>query len=242
MHKLKRLVLVISILILTINTHVLANIEPLVNYSEVKRNPNNPYHILVNKENALDPTYVPDELVIPNVRFANYGDIEKNHMEKKAAEALENMFSAAKLENIDLIAISGYRSYERQKNLYYNAVRRLGIDQMSSAKGGHSEHQTGLAMDLNSLSQSFANTKEGLWLAENCYKFGFIIRYPEGKSEITGYIYEPWHIRYVGLELAEYCTLNNLALEEVAVLEQPEPSISDLRDAINYIRTHFKVK
>lgn len=176
---------------------------------------NNPYHILVNKQNSLSSSYKPSNLVIPNVTFQTPGNIEKNYMEATAAKALEELFAAAKAQNIRLVAISGYRSYTRQATLYKNAVSTYGKTQMGTAKPGQSEHQTGLAMDVNSISQSFEYTKEGQWLAQNAHQYGFIIRYPKGKTKITGYMYEPWHIRYVGKELASYCYTNNLTLEEV---------------------------
>ena len=178
---------------------------------------NNPYHVLINQEHPLTPDYKPSNLVIPNVTFETSGNIEKNYMESTAAAALEQLFEAANAENIRLVAISGYRSYSRQRVLYNTAVRRYGSSQQGTAKAGASEHQSGLAMDLNSLYQSFGNTKEGKWLAQNAHHYGFIIRYPKNKTAITGYIYEPWHIRYVGTELAAYCYKNNLTLEEIKV-------------------------
>lgn len=175
----------------------------------------NPYHLLVNKQNSLPASYVPSNLVIPKVTFASSGNLEKNYMEATAAKALEEMFAAAKTQNIRLVAVSGYRSYNRQTVLYKNALATYGINQTGTAKPGQSEHQTGLAMDINSISQAFQYTNEGKWLAQNAHLYGFIIRYPKGKSDITGYMYEPWHIRYVGTELASYCFTNGLTLEEV---------------------------
>lgn len=181
----------------------------------IKCNKNNPYHILVNEQHQLSKDYVPSNLVIPNVKFSSSGNIEKNHMEATAGKALENMFNGAKKEGITLVAVSGYRGYERQSALYNNAVRQYGVSQKGSAKPNASEHRTGLAMDINSVDQSFADTKEGKWLASNAHKYGYIIRYPKGKTSITGYIYEPWHVRYVGVELATYCHQNNKTLEEL---------------------------
>ena len=124
----------------------------------------------------------------------------------------------AKNNNINIYVISGFRSYERQNTLYNNYVNRDGKEKADtySARPGHSEHQSGLAADINSLSQSFENTNEGKWLNENCYKYGFIIRYPKGKEDITGYIFEPWHIRYVGYELSSklYNNGNWITMEE----------------------------
>lgn len=181
---------------------------------------NNPYHILVNKQNPLSRDFVPENLVMPKVRFYNPGNIEKNYMEKEAAKALEDMFNAAKSEGINLIAVSGYRSYEYQSNLYERSIKENGKDQMGSAAPNESEHRTGLAMDITGTSggtiqESFGKTKEGKWLAANCYKYGYIIRYPENKTHITGYIYEPWHVRYVGTELASKIHSSGLTMEEI---------------------------
>lgn len=175
----------------------------------------NPYHLLVNKEYSISKEYTANNLRKPNVRFASAGNIDKNYLEATAATALENLFNGAKADNLTLVAVSGYRSYNYQNNLYDNAVRQNGVNQKGSAKPNESEHRTGLAMDVNSITQGFANTKEGMWLADNAHKYGWIIRYPKGKTSITGYIYEPWHIRYVGEELATYCYENDLTLEEI---------------------------
>ena len=121
-------------------------------------------------------------------------------------------------EGINLKIISAFRSYNTQVTLYNNYVKRDGkaAADRYSARAGHSEHQTGLAADINSLEQSWKNTKEGKWLNDNCYKYGFIIRYPEGKESITGYMFEPWHIRYVGKDIATklYNNGNWITLEE----------------------------
>ena len=123
----------------------------------------------------------------------------------------------AQKEEISLKIISGYRSYSRQQTLYNNYVKRDGKKEADrySARAGHSEHQTGLAFDVNSLEQSFGETKAGKWLSDNCYKYGFILRYPKGKEDITGYMYEPWHFRYLGTKAAElYNNGNWITLEE----------------------------
>lgn len=184
---------------------------------------NNPYHIIANKNQALPEGYKPINLVIPNIQFSFDGVHEKKYMEQGAASALEELFEGAKKEDVHLVAISGYRSYERQKELYNSYVRREGraAADTFSARPGHSEHQTGYTMDIsarsnhNQLTESFSYTKEGKWLADHAHEYGFIIRYPKGKEEITGYIYEPWHVRYVGQELAAYIHEHDLTLEEV---------------------------
>ncbi|MBJ7929231.1 D-alanyl-D-alanine carboxypeptidase [Bacillus toyonensis] len=177
--------------------------------------------VVVNKEYGLPENYQPKDLVVPNVPFSFSGTVEKSHLRKEAADALEKLFYLAKQEGIQLNAVSGFRSYEYQKNLYANNVKRKGQEHTDrfSAKPGHSEHQTGLTMDVssksanNELELSFANTKEGKWLKENAHRTGFIIRYPKGKEGITGYAYEPWHIRYVG-DIAENIYKEKLTLEE----------------------------
>ncbi|MEQ3594236.1 MULTISPECIES: M15 family metallopeptidase [Bacillus] len=176
---------------------------------------------VVNKEYGLPEDYKPEDLVIPNVPFSFSGTLEKSYLRKEAAEALERLFDLAKKEGIQLNAVSGFRSYDYQKNLYANNVKRKGQEHTDrfSAKPGHSEHQTGLTMDVssksanNELELTFANTKEGKWLKENAHRAGFIIRYPKGKESITGYAYEPWHIRYVG-DIAESIYKKKLTLEE----------------------------
>lgn len=117
--------------------------------------------------------------------------------------------------------VSGFRSYETQAAIFDNYCATDGYEAAStySAEPGHSEHQSGYAMDVTSLEQSYGETEEGMWLAENCYKFGFIIRYPEGKTDITGYIYEPWHIRYLGKSTAKLVHDSGLTLEEFLGVE-----------------------
>jgi len=133
-----------------------------------------------------------------------------------AANALQVMFADAKKDGISLWVCSGYRSYIDQKIIYNGYVQRDGqaAADRYSARPGHSEHQTGLAFDINTTESSFANTPEAKWLAENCYKYGFIIRYPKEKEHITGYMYEPWHIRYLGNEKAKAVFDSGLCLEE----------------------------
>jgi hypothetical protein len=134
----------------------------------------------------------------------------------EAMAAFEVMKKAAANDGINLFVVSGFRSYSHQATLYKNYVARSGQAEADrySARPGHSEHQTGLALDLNSASSSFAGTKEAIWLANNSYRFGFIVRYPEGKEAITGYMYEPWHMRYLGIENATKVYNSGLCLEE----------------------------
>jgi len=178
--------------------------------------------LLVNKKNPLDKNYVPDDLVVPDVKFSFSGDDPKKQMQRVAAEALEKLFAAAEEDGIELRAVSGYRSYARQKSIFeYNAgLKGEEEANRTSARPGESEHQTGLAMDVSAksvnyaLEEIFGETVEGIWLAEHAPEFGFIIRYPQEKEDITGYKYEPWHLRYVGVEVAKYITEHGLTLEE----------------------------
>lgn len=134
----------------------------------------------------------------------------------EAMAAFDSMKKAAATEGINLFIVSGFRSYSYQANLYKNYVSRSGqaAADRFSARPGHSEHQTGLALDLNSASSSFAGTKEAIWLANNSFRFGFIVRYPEGKEAITGYMYEPWHMRYLGVDNSTKVFNSGLSLEE----------------------------
>lgn len=189
--------------------------------AEVIANPDD-LLVLVNKRRSLPPDYVPPDLVVPNVPFPFKEDDPKKQMRAEAARALEQLFAAAKEAGLELYAQSGYRSYERQRAIFaFNAARKgEEVANMTSAYPGQSEHQTGLAMDVTSpkvgydLIEEFGETPEGKWLAEHAARYGFIIRYPKGKEHITGYSYEPWHLRYVGVEHAQHIMANNLTLEE----------------------------
>lgn len=177
---------------------------------------------MVNKLNDLAPEYIPSDLVEPNVRFSFDGKDEKRQMREEAAKALEELFKGAESDEINLFAVSGYRSYNRQKYLFDNYVKTMGEEAAKkvSAQPGQSEHQTGLAMDVScqaagfNLVDSMGEMPEGIWLKENSHKYGFTVRYAADKTEITGYSYEPWHIRYIGTEIASYLYENNITLEE----------------------------
>ena len=164
------------------------------------------YLLLANKKHPLPIDYVPSDLRLPNVEM-RYNQWE---LRDEAATALEEMFKKADEEGVHLVCGSGYRSAEFQKVLYDNYVAANGVEAADtySARPGYSDHQTGLATDLcgsddtYDLSQAFEDTQEGIWLKDNAHKFGFIMRYPKGKDDITGYMYEPWHFRYIGVEEA----------------------------------------
>jgi D-alanyl-D-alanine carboxypeptidase len=179
--------------------------------------------VVVNKERSLKETYVPEDLVkitdVPTLLASK----EVNQLRKPAAESLTKLIEAAKEElKIQIYARSGYRSYRTQESTYNGYVKSYGQAEADkfSAKAGQSEHQTGLSMDISSesvnfmLEEDFGDTVEGIWVAENAHKFGFIIRYPKGKEDVTGYQYEPWHIRYLGVDLATKVYESGFTLEQ----------------------------
>ncbi|MFC4905080.1 M15 family metallopeptidase [Kocuria oceani] len=158
--------------------------------------------VVVNKHRPLDPpSYVPKPL----------SRIQAERMRSDAAEAYKKMVRAAKADGVNIVTVSGYRSYDTQASLYGSYVQQYGQEtaDIIAARPGHSEHQTGLAMDVGNasgacaLQDCFEDTPVGAWVAAHAWKYGFIIRYPKGEEGVTGYTYEPWHIRYVGPKLAE---------------------------------------
>ncbi|ERI92200.1 serine-type D-Ala-D-Ala carboxypeptidase [Clostridiales bacterium oral taxon 876 str. F0540] len=177
--------------------------------------------LLVNRNNRLAKDFVPKSLRIPNVKYISYADPKVKQMDIEAATALESLFDAAKSDSVTLLAVSGYRTYSYQEKLYDNKVSSAGQKEADKyvAQPGASEHQTGLAMDVlsneyTSLDDGFDKTKAFKWLDKNCSKYGFIIRYPKDKENITGYNYEPWHIRYVGAAEASEISQKHITLEE----------------------------
>ena len=207
--------IVLAILILVFYTKDI-NLFGQKFYHNIKtiENPNN-IDVLVNKNNKLDAYYIPNDLELINVEFAT----EDKYMRKEAKEHFEKLSSIAKKNNYEIIAVSTYRNYEYQDKLFNYYVETKGLEYAleCSARPGHSEHQTGLAVDVmgsNKDYDEFEQSKEFDWMIKNCYKYGFILRYPRGKENITGFKYEPWHYRYVGVNLAKYLYENNLTLEE----------------------------
>ncbi len=153
--------------------------------------------LVVNKTYSLPSTYNPG-------------------VNQTAMAAFNTMKAAAAKDGLKLFIVSGFRSYSYQAGLYNRYVERSGQAEADrySARPGHSEHQTGLAFDLNSADSSFAGTPVAEWLANNSYKYGYIVRYPKGKEHITGYMYEPWHMRYLGVDKATQVFNSGLSLEE----------------------------
>lgn len=165
-------------------------------------------------------TYV-NGILIANKTYGLPSDYNPGKILPEAQSAFEEMQAAAKKDGITLTIVSGFRSYSYQGTLYNNYVARDGKADADtySARPGYSEHQTGLAMDLNNASRYFNGSKEAKWIAANCWKYGFIIRYPEGKQDITGYMYESWHVRYLGKELAKEVYDSGLTLEEFLCID-----------------------
>lgn len=156
-------------------------------------------YLIVNKTYPLPSTYVP-----AGTHKKVNAEICQECIIEEAYSAFTKMKNDATAQGLNIWIQSGYRSYSYQGGLYNSYVKRNGKEAADtfSARPGHSEHQSGYAFDLNTITDAFANTKEGKWVNENCYKYGFILRYPKGKDNETGYKYESWHLRYVGLELA----------------------------------------
>lgn len=159
-------------------------------------------------------TYV-DGILIANKTYSLPEDYSPG-VDSEAESAFYTMQSAASDEGLEIYVASGFRSYGDQDRIYNNYASSDGYEAADtySARPGHSEHQTGFAFDLNDIETSFADTAEGQWVKENAHNYGFIIRYPEGKEDITGYMYEPWHIRYLGVEKATEVYESGLTLEE----------------------------
>lgn len=177
--------------------------------------------VIVNKKLTIPIDFSPN-LITPDVELRLKSQEQQMQINTTTAPAIKEMFLAAKQDNVFLVFGSGYRSGALQKQFYDNYVSKDGITAADtySARPGHSEHQTGFSADITSkrnechLETCFSETPEGQWLAANAYKYGFIIRYPKDKQTITGYQYEPWHVRFVGKELASEIHKTNLTLEE----------------------------
>lgn len=160
-------------------------------------------------------TYI-DGVLVVNKTYSVPQDYAPGDLTPECMEAFNSLVAAAAEDGLNIFVVSGYRSFETQRNIYNRYCDRDGQERADtySARPGFSEHQTGLAIDVNSVSFSFANTAEGQWIASNSYKYGFIVRYMQGKEDITGYAYEPWHIRYVGVAMAQAIYDSGLCLEE----------------------------
>lgn len=177
--------------------------------------------VLVNKQIALPSDYQPSDLVTANIDFVDSATGERKMLRKEAARAIESLMKDAKASGVELKGTSAFRTYAYQVQLFNAYVARDGKDKAMkySAPPGHSEHQTGLAIDISSasvgyqLTQEFEQTTEGKWLADNAHKYGFIIRYQRAYETETGYMYEPWHLRYIGVDHATNVHKTNVPFE-----------------------------
>ena len=160
-------------------------------------------------------TYIDNTLIV-NKTYKLPKNYNPGGLTEQTNKAFNKMRSKASYDGIYLYCISGFRSYDTQAYLYNNYVYRDGqaAADRYSARPGYSEHQSGLALDVNNANSTFHYSTEAKWLAKHCADYGFIIRYPEGKESVTGYMYESWHIRYVGKTLAKKLMENDLTLEE----------------------------
>jgi len=186
-------------------------------YKEIKATDLSKNHlILVNKFNYLDNTYTSKDMV----KVSNQHSYGNNQMlTSETYEAFKKMFKKAKEEDLTLIINSSFRSYEEQERIYNNLKSSKGENYADklAARVGHSEHQTGMAVDIQtygSTSSTFEEFDEFKWLKENAHKYGFILRYPKGKEYLTGYDYESWHYRYVGVDVATYIYENDITFDE----------------------------
>lgn len=177
---------------------------------------------IVNKKRSLPSGYAPSNIAAPNVTLRLDKTTEEMKIRSDIATNIETMFIAANKQGINLLFASGFRSQSSQDVLYKSYVAKDGqaAADRYSARPGTSEHQTGLAFDVCvsgtscNLDSTFADTPAGTWIAQNAHTFGFIVRYPNGKEAITGYQYEPWHLRYVGSNLANELRKKNQTMEE----------------------------
>lgn len=172
-------------------------------------------NVLVNKNNILSKDYIPNDLEPIDIKYS----YENKMLRKEAKEQFEKLSSDALTLGYRIVATSAYRPYDYQKDLYEFYVKEKGLEyaDLCSARPGHSEHQTGLAIDVEGSNKSYDDFEDAIefnWMKENAHKYGFILRYPKGKEAITGFKYEPWHYRYVGLDIAKEIYQKNITLEE----------------------------
>ena len=200
---------------LDIVTRVNLNLDKKDYTDVVESNHLNKTDILVNKHIYLRENYIPDNLVKINPKYT----ISDKYLVSDANIWLEKMINDIIKNNLNIRIISAYRSYSYQKDLYDKYVKEDGIIKADtySARPGYSEHQTGLVIDVDNGTtnyEQFEKTKEFKWMQDNSHKYGYILRYPKDKEKITGYNFESWHYRYVGVEIATYIHKNNITFDE----------------------------
>ena len=196
-------------------TRVNLNLDKEV-YTDTKPASNlNTNYLFVNKFYYLDSNYIPNNLELLDNSYAKSGI----YLVKEAKEQIEKLISDAKNDGMNIRVISAYRSYSYQENLYNNYVKSDGVALADtySARPGYSEHQTGLVVDVTRAFDNFnnfENSEEYNWMLNNAHNYGFILRYPKDKENITTYSFEAWHYRYVGVELAQKIKASNLTFDE----------------------------
>lgn len=181
-------------------------------YEDVNTIKDYSYDVIVNKYNMLDEKFIPDNLTELD-NCSGKGE----YLALDAKKYYDLLCDASKKAGLNLSVTSSYRDYANQKSTYDYYLKEYGENYAKKyvALPGYSEHQTGLALDVKSLNSNiFINSKEYKWMVENSYKYGFILRYPKGKENITGYNSEAWHFRFVGLDEAKYIYENNITYEE----------------------------
>lgn len=185
--------------------------------------------LLVDKRRGLPAGYRPRDLVLPRVTFLGGVPDERRRLRRPAARALERLFAAARRDGVPLAGVSAFRSYSSQRELFAGYASERGVENAShvSARAGHSEHQTGLAIDVSgadgrcAASRCFGTTRAARWLAAHAAEQGFVIRYPRGRERVTGYAYEPWHLRWVGAALAREIVGGGRTLDQLLGVGSP---------------------
>ena len=215
----KRIALLLCLFIMLIPAAIAQEEAPEWDYPIPPLLLNDPhgYLVLTNKISLLDSSFAPNDLVSVTLKRES-----SCQLREVVHEALTAMFNAASKDGYTLYVKSAYRSYQTQNTMYYNRLQRMGYDDGLVAYPGSSDHQTGMGIDVlnykwmqkDGMNYRFAEEAEAKWMAAHCHEYGFIIRYLKGKEHITGIDYEPWHLRYVGVEVATYMMENNLTLEE----------------------------
>lgn len=208
-----------------LTSDVVAPVDDWLNNAEAENEKANKYELtLVNRDDMLSHDFIPKDLTLFSTNYSNVsGEL---YISKTAKKSFEKLLEAAYLDNVEFNIISIYRDYYKQQELYDNEVINSGEDyaKVYVAKAGASEHQLGLSIDLTStdtysLDESFKDTENYRWLEDNMSKYGFIFRYPKDKTNVTGYEFEPWHIRYVGQTAAKVINSKKITLEEYLNLD-----------------------
>ena len=199
-------------------TRVNLNLDKEIYTDTVQATNLNTNYVLVNKFNYLGSDYIPNNLELLDNSYAK----SEIYLVKEAKDMLEKLIAAAKEDGLNIRVTSAYRSYSYQVNLYNNYVKTDGekLADTYSARPGYSEHQTGLVVDVTRSFDNFnnfENTEEYKWMLEHASDYGFILRYPKDKEEITTYTFEAWHYRYVGVDLAKKIKESNLTFDEYYV-------------------------